>query len=676
MKIILNAGLCGLLALGGVLATSSGYAKTVHVDDKFDNMFAPSNLDRWVTHGARIDNLTHWEVKEEDPNGTSNKSVRITGGSIRRGGASAADDWSNLAAIPTNQSPIVFSFYFYDYGPEVADITEPQRTVYGELQRGEGLTPLFAAGLASSSWDAGGWATASAPNAVHDTNRYQARVFPGINWFQLNTERSIGWQKFTFVIRATTFDIYVNDVLDPNAVDLPWAGLLAGQSFSELRMGGGFATVDLPARFDNVYFANDPSFARAINIESGPVNTSAIVGTTGTLTVNVSGATGSTQFQWFKGETAVENNGRITGATTATLTISNAQFSDTGQYRLRVTDGSTVLNSAFADFRVLQQPPAPTGIRWADFEAFGAPANGTVMFQIPSFSGSNRLVVTTAPNDQAQVLSAFPEGTWGERAMRLRFGFRARNPEVATENTWMPWLRLTTNAAASATNLRNPIMYVDRYLRFDMHTNQDVWVSLGVRETNSTGDLGTNGGATGPIEWVGGNDAEAGSAERANTAGHPPFGVLVKAGAWREVYFHIPTAFIKGFAGTGVNGQIDSSPGMKGVLEHLVFQPVHTAPGEWTTQPFDIFVDNFESTEVGPTEPPVDSEPPTVSIARSNGQITLTINGAANASHTVEVSNDLITWTSAGTVTLSGEGSATHVDSDTAGANRRFYRVR
>lgn len=59
----------------------------------------------------------------------------------------------------------------------------------------------------------------------------------------------------------------------------------------------------------------------------------------GTLVISGQGTgTGTLTYQWIRNGSALVDNGRITGATTTTLTIRNADFADSGQYSLRVSN--------------------------------------------------------------------------------------------------------------------------------------------------------------------------------------------------------------------------------------------------------------------------------------------------------------------------------------------------
>ena len=70
-------------------------------------------------------------------------------------------------------------------------------------------------------------------------------------------------------------------------------------------------------------------------IDTQPMDTDVVRGTTITLSVVV---TGYDTFLWFgPGNTLLSNGGRISGANTATLTITNAMASDAGDYFVDVS---------------------------------------------------------------------------------------------------------------------------------------------------------------------------------------------------------------------------------------------------------------------------------------------------------------------------------------------------
>jgi len=77
------------------------------------------------------------------------------------------------------------------------------------------------------------------------------------------------------------------------------------------------------------------------------------VGHGGTVAFTASGNEAPATFQWQRNGTNVVNNARITGANSATLTISSAQISDVGDYRLVLSNAWGTTNSIAAHLTVL-----------------------------------------------------------------------------------------------------------------------------------------------------------------------------------------------------------------------------------------------------------------------------------------------------------------------------------
>jgi hypothetical protein len=91
---------------------------------------------------------------------------------------------------------------------------------------------------------------------------------------------------------------------------------------------------------------SDPS------ITGQPANQRVLVGGTATFTVTAVGASGLS-YHWKRYGTNLVNGGNISGATSATLTISNAQLADATTYTATVTDTAGSLDAQPAKLRVL-----------------------------------------------------------------------------------------------------------------------------------------------------------------------------------------------------------------------------------------------------------------------------------------------------------------------------------
>lgn len=202
-----------------------------------------------------------------------------------------------------------------------------------------------------------------------------------------------------------------------------------------------------------------------------------------------------------------------------------------------------------------------------DFEGYDLGLNAQVMFRQPTFSGSTSSFLEASPNQSVindeQALS-------GTQSLKVSFQFK---PDQTN-----PWLRLTTYYTA---NLPNPIISATLPLSVWVYVpsgTPDLRLTLGVRETNPEGPIGGNGGASGPIEFVG----------APSKSGNAPFGKLItEKDQWVQVIFDPVNDPIVGFTG---NGGVDSTTG-KVVLEHLAITPVdNSAVGPYTFYLDDLAV--------------------------------------------------------------------------------------
>ena len=201
----------------------------------------------------------------------------------------------------------------------------------------------------------------------------------------------------------------------------------------------------------------------------------------------------------------------------------------------------------------------------SDFESF-SPGTET-MFQEPGFSASTTNHVDPAITTFAVVTNVFPSGNDSVQVLHAFWSFQT--------NTTAPWLRFTT---FNSTNIPNPTIRFDQAVVFDMFTDKNLYVALGLRETSTSAAIGADGGTTGNIEWVGATNST------------PPRGKFVAAGQWTNVQFPIPDEPVRSFVGNGV---LQSSTG-KGVLEHLAFVPA-TELGA-----YNVYLDNVRVVDLLP----------------------------------------------------------------------------
>jgi hypothetical protein len=256
-----------------------------------------------------------------------------------------------------------------------------------------------------------------------------------------------------------------------------------------------------------------------------------------------------------------------------------------------------------------------------DFEAFPAPSsNGSVMFRQPSFSGSTSGFLDTSINTSQVVTDRAYSGT---KSLKANWKFLPGKPGA--------WLRLTTYQTA---NLGNPALDFAHALRFKIYVasgTPDVYVTLGVRETNTTAPIGGNGGASGGIEWIGATSVDPGNVR--------PVGKLITAkDRWVEVVFNIPVEPVLPFAGSTANGVLDVP---RGTLENISFTPVEAG----AVGPYLIYLDDFEQVAVWPISGNIElrdfggdiTQVPVTVELRQNGNVvrTATVNLDASGNYSI-----------------------------------------
>lgn len=209
----------------------------------------------------------------------------------------------------------------------------------------------------------------------------------------------------------------------------------------------------------------------------------------------------------------------------------------------------------------------------ADFESYTTPTGlGSVMFRQPSFSGSTASKLDATPNDAFVESIGIPAGNpnVGNNALRVGFSF-------ADAATLPLWLRLTSN---NTPNQGNPTIGLQpgAGLQFDIYSDTALYIALLIRETETDAAIGANGGATGGIEFVGGNPSSA-TGNR---------GKLLAANTWTTLLFDFSTEPVFFFAGAA-DGILTPGTDSKGVLEALA---IGADPG--TTGNINIWLDNFQ----------------------------------------------------------------------------------
>lgn len=119
-------------------------------------------------------------------------------------------------------------------------------------------------------------------------------------------------------------------------------------------------------------YADIPSSNTPPGIVQPPTNVVAVTGATATFSVVASG-TGPLSFRWQKNGAPLADGGRISGAASATLVLSNVGLSDTASYSVVVSNSFGTATSAAATLSltgpVLALLPAPSGTMGFQFQS-------------------------------------------------------------------------------------------------------------------------------------------------------------------------------------------------------------------------------------------------------------------------------------------------------------------
>lgn len=148
-------------------------------------------------------------------------------------------------------------------------------------------------------------------------------------------------------------------------------------------------------------------------IASQPQSQTVSAGGTASFTVSATG-TAPLSYRWQKNSVALTDGGNLSGATTPTLTLSNVQTNDAGNYRVVITNSVGSITSAVAALTVTACTPptitaGPVGLTRCEGEsaAFSVTASGTgLTYQwrknggnISGATASNYTIAVVAPGD-------------------------------------------------------------------------------------------------------------------------------------------------------------------------------------------------------------------------------------------------------------------------------------
>ena len=478
-------------------------------------------------------------------------------------------------------------------------------------------TELFgaASGLSQSN------STAAIYQTLFPATRHETSGAPGKNWVEVELRQSGGtitWlMDSTIVAQRTNTSSFTSGKAMIGFMD----------TFSSVASPSNQAFVI----FDNVRVEDLGQTLQAPTITTPPQSQQVTAGTNVSFSVVANGSA-PLLYQW------LFNNVTLNGETNSSLQLTNVQPTNSGNYTVNVSNDAG-LATATVTLTVASQPPrfgsisrngsgsaqmnfsgdigvsylleASTNLlSWKpisvlaisngplpflDLEASNFPsryyrshssssflltdfeshANGTtVLFLSPGSSGSTANFIDLTASNFTYVTNTFPSGHGSARVLAAGWSFKT--------GTTNPWVRFTT---FNAPILPNPIIQSNQAVQFDMYSSRDLYVTLGLRETNPTGSLGSDGGTTNalgqgaPIEWVGGTTANA----------VPPQGRFLPAGQWMTLTFLLPYEPVRGFTGNSV---LETTTG-KFVLEHLALVPLGSGS-------HNIYLDDFRLIDLAP----------------------------------------------------------------------------
>lgn len=298
------------------MSSSGGDGELVFIDD-----FESGTLGNW----------SEWSAGSGLQISTAQNNT--SGGQYSALLTSSAEKMSHSLAAPIHGATSVTFWVYDDMGA--------QTRWYGEAR--SGFSQLFAIGRYDVSFGTG---TGELENEVPDTSKYQGRVLAGDHsgWFNLDApgapSRSSGWREFEIrrLADRTTVEFYVDGVLGRTITGVDPAGL------DTLAIGSiGFGSTVGDAWFDDI----ELRYYSPPTINDQPEHQTLSPGGTATFSVDVS-STSTVEYQWKRGNKALVDDGRIQGANTAQLLISDINQVDHGRYTVEISTPGGSMTSDFA----------------------------------------------------------------------------------------------------------------------------------------------------------------------------------------------------------------------------------------------------------------------------------------------------------------------------------------
>jgi hypothetical protein len=295
-------------------------------------------------------NVNNWTVAPSSaamPLATGTNAVPTNGNYSIEMTNSLCKVYANLPSVITAES-MKYTVYYYDDSGTAA-------RAYGETRSYTGGS--YAVGGLSQDLMIGKYNSVSLPGEVYDGTKYQGRMADGTlnGYFNLNLpgcpNRKTGWHKLQ--IEQGLMDsgdlvisFYVDGVLGrvfTNNDSPAWNVTTLGSVAAGTTAGNAW--------FDGVQVVSGETY-----ITTQPVGVTNQAGNDITLSVNAIGDAGALSYQWYQSGT------NLAGATTAMLTITNAQPSNSGNYTVTVSNYLDIKTSVVAPVLVTPLPTTTISI--------------------------------------------------------------------------------------------------------------------------------------------------------------------------------------------------------------------------------------------------------------------------------------------------------------------------
>jgi hypothetical protein len=326
--------------LAAVMIATTSLTNAVQAQTNFYDNFEEANLNNWAIATGATTMLLATGTNVVPTNG--NYSIEMTNSTCKM--------YANLPTVITANS-MKFTCYYYDNnGTAARAYAEVRSYLSGSYDGSTGLSQLLMIGKYNS---------VSLTNEVFDGTKYQGRMANGTlnGYFNLNLpgvpSRSTGWHKLS--IEQGLMDngnliisFYVDGVLGrvfTNNDSPAWNVTTVGS-----------VAVAPPGTVGNAWFDGVQVVSGEAYITTQPVGATNQAGNDITLSVNAIGDAGPLSYQWYQTGT------NLSWATNATITLTNAQPSNSGNYTVTVSNYLDIKTSVIAPVWVTPLPSTTISI--------------------------------------------------------------------------------------------------------------------------------------------------------------------------------------------------------------------------------------------------------------------------------------------------------------------------